>query len=243
MEGFVFNTRRPIFAGLAGARRADPRVQLRVRQPDAERRRVAAAGELFRQLGARRWATGRRRGGCASCSSRSRTSLVPGALDAYALPVVGRVAAQPGEHADGGEAARGGGLDGAGRACCGTRRASRSPSRSCCSGAERGGGQHLRRRAAPARDRRRGCSWSTQAQYNERRNDYDYDMIVNAWNMSLSPGNEQTLYWGSAGRDRAGHAQLHGRGEPGGGGDDRRRCWRRATRRSSWRRCRRSTGC
>jgi peptide/nickel transport system substrate-binding protein len=37
------------------------------------------------------------------------------------------------------------------------------------------------------------------AQYNERRNAYDYDMIVNAWNMSLSPGNEQYLYWGRAG--------------------------------------------
>jgi len=37
------------------------------------------------------------------------------------------------------------------------------------------------------------------AQYNARRADYDYDMIVNLWNMSLSPGNEQTLYWGSDG--------------------------------------------
>ena len=37
------------------------------------------------------------------------------------------------------------------------------------------------------------------AQYNERRNAYDYDMIINAWNMSLSPGNEQYLYWGRAG--------------------------------------------
>ncbi|MFO1208252.1 MAG: extracellular solute-binding protein [Amaricoccus sp.] len=37
------------------------------------------------------------------------------------------------------------------------------------------------------------------AQYNQRKNDYAFDMIVNTWNMSLSPGNEQTLYWGSAG--------------------------------------------
>ena len=37
------------------------------------------------------------------------------------------------------------------------------------------------------------------AQYNARRADYDYDMIVNMWNMSLSPGNEQTLYWGRDG--------------------------------------------
>jgi peptide/nickel transport system substrate-binding protein len=38
-----------------------------------------------------------------------------------------------------------------------------------------------------------------QAQYNQRRDAYDFDMIVNTWNMSLSPGNEQVLYWGSAG--------------------------------------------
>jgi peptide/nickel transport system substrate-binding protein len=38
-----------------------------------------------------------------------------------------------------------------------------------------------------------------QAQYNARKSDYDYDMVVNTWNMSLSPGNEQTLYWGSEG--------------------------------------------
>lgn len=37
------------------------------------------------------------------------------------------------------------------------------------------------------------------AQYAARKSDYDYDMIVNLWNMSLSPGNEQTLYWGSGG--------------------------------------------
>lgn len=38
-----------------------------------------------------------------------------------------------------------------------------------------------------------------QAQFNERRNVYDYDMIVAGWAMTLSPGNEQTLYWGSGG--------------------------------------------
>lgn len=37
------------------------------------------------------------------------------------------------------------------------------------------------------------------AQYNARRSEYDFDMIVNRWSMSLSPGNEQTLYWGSDG--------------------------------------------
>ena len=37
------------------------------------------------------------------------------------------------------------------------------------------------------------------AQFNERRSGYDFDMIIGAWAMSLSPGNEQTLYWGSDG--------------------------------------------
>jgi peptide/nickel transport system substrate-binding protein len=37
------------------------------------------------------------------------------------------------------------------------------------------------------------------AQFTERRSSYDYDMIIAAWAMSLSPGNEQTLYWGSEG--------------------------------------------
>lgn len=37
------------------------------------------------------------------------------------------------------------------------------------------------------------------AQFTARKSDYDYDMIVNLWNMSLSPGNEQSLYWGRDG--------------------------------------------
>ena len=37
------------------------------------------------------------------------------------------------------------------------------------------------------------------AQYQARRNDYDYDMIVNRWALSLSPGNEQVFYWGKDG--------------------------------------------
>lgn len=37
------------------------------------------------------------------------------------------------------------------------------------------------------------------AQYQARRNEYDYDMIVNTWAFSLSPGVEQRFYWGAAG--------------------------------------------
>jgi peptide/nickel transport system substrate-binding protein len=37
------------------------------------------------------------------------------------------------------------------------------------------------------------------AQYQARLTDYDFDVIVNRWAMSLSPGNEQRLYWGRDG--------------------------------------------
>jgi peptide/nickel transport system substrate-binding protein len=52
------------------------------------------------------------------------------------------------------------------------------------------------------------------AQYNARKSDYDYDMIVNPWNMSLSPGNEQTLYWGSAGVTEPGTRNYMGVDSP-----------------------------
>lgn len=52
------------------------------------------------------------------------------------------------------------------------------------------------------------------AQYNERRGTYDYDMIVNAWNMSLSPGNEQYLYWGSDGVTKRGTRNYAGIASP-----------------------------
>jgi peptide/nickel transport system substrate-binding protein len=37
------------------------------------------------------------------------------------------------------------------------------------------------------------------AQYQDRTKTYDFDMAYHRINLSLSPGNEQTLYWGSAG--------------------------------------------
>lgn len=52
------------------------------------------------------------------------------------------------------------------------------------------------------------------AQYTERRNAYDYDMIVNNWALSLSPGNEQWLYWGSSGRETEGTRNYMGVADP-----------------------------
>jgi peptide/nickel transport system substrate-binding protein len=41
-------------------------------------------------------------------------------------------------------------------------------------------------------------------QYDRRRITYDFDMIENRWDESLSPGNEQAFYWGSAAADAEG---------------------------------------
>lgn len=44
----------------------------------------------------------------------------------------------------------------------------------------------------------------------ERKRKFDYDMIVNAWGQSLSPGNEQRDQWGSQAADRDGSQNLTG---------------------------------
>lgn len=53
-----------------------------------------------------------------------------------------------------------------------------------------------------------------QAQFTERRNAYDYDMIVGGWAMSLSPGNELTLYFGSDGVTTPGTRNYPGVASP-----------------------------
>lgn len=52
------------------------------------------------------------------------------------------------------------------------------------------------------------------AQYQARLTDYQFDMIVNRWGVSLSPGNEQRLYWGSAGRTEPGTRNYMGVASP-----------------------------
>ncbi len=42
------------------------------------------------------------------------------------------------------------------------------------------------------------------AQYEFRRQTYDYDMIIHTWRITLSPGNEQAHYWGAAAADQDG---------------------------------------
>jgi peptide/nickel transport system substrate-binding protein len=47
-------------------------------------------------------------------------------------------------------------------------------------------------------------------QYEQRRNNFDFDMIQNRWDQSLSPGNEQAFYWGSAAADEPGTRNYMG---------------------------------
>jgi peptide/nickel transport system substrate-binding protein len=47
-------------------------------------------------------------------------------------------------------------------------------------------------------------------QYDRRRVSYDFDMIEYRWDESLSPGNEQAFYWGSAAADEEGTRNYMG---------------------------------
>ncbi|MAU60318.1 MAG: ABC transporter substrate-binding protein [Parvibaculum sp.] len=52
------------------------------------------------------------------------------------------------------------------------------------------------------------------SQYQERRNNYQYDTIFNSWFSSLSPGNEQSFYWGSEAARMPGTRNYMGVTEP-----------------------------
>jgi len=52
------------------------------------------------------------------------------------------------------------------------------------------------------------------AQYQERRSNFDFDMIVHRWRVSLSPGNEQAFYWGAAAADEVGSRNYAGIRDP-----------------------------
>jgi peptide/nickel transport system substrate-binding protein len=47
-------------------------------------------------------------------------------------------------------------------------------------------------------------------QFEARRVNYDFEMIEHRWDQSLSPGNEQTFYWGSAATDQPGTRNYMG---------------------------------
>ena len=52
------------------------------------------------------------------------------------------------------------------------------------------------------------------AQYQNRRNAYDFDMLIYRWGVSLSPGNEQAFYWGSSAADEEGTRNYPGVRDP-----------------------------
>jgi microcin C transport system substrate-binding protein len=52
------------------------------------------------------------------------------------------------------------------------------------------------------------------AQFTGRLDKFDYDMVLHQWINSLSPGNEQVNYWGSAAADRQGSRNYAGVRDP-----------------------------
>lgn len=52
------------------------------------------------------------------------------------------------------------------------------------------------------------------AQYIERQATYDYDMLIYFWGQSLSPGNEQSFYWGAGSADQHGTRNYMGVRDP-----------------------------
>ena len=51
-------------------------------------------------------------------------------------------------------------------------------------------------------------------QFDQRRLAFDFDMIPSRWDQSLSPGNEQSFYWGSEAADRQGTRNYMGARNP-----------------------------
>lgn len=51
-------------------------------------------------------------------------------------------------------------------------------------------------------------------QFDQRRLAFDFDMIQNRWDQSLSPGNEQSFYWGSEAADHQGTRNYMGAKDP-----------------------------
>lgn len=52
------------------------------------------------------------------------------------------------------------------------------------------------------------------AQYRKRTDDFDFDMVIQSFGQSLSPGNEQRDFWGSSAADRPGGRNIIGIKDP-----------------------------
>ncbi|MGD9846213.1 MAG: ABC transporter substrate-binding protein, partial [Variibacter sp.] len=66
-------------------------------------------------------------------------------------------------------------------------------------------GRDLKRAGIDARPR-----MVDAVQYDRRRQTFDFDMIQYHWVQSLSPGNEQSFYWGAAAADQNGSRNYMG---------------------------------
>jgi peptide/nickel transport system substrate-binding protein len=78
---------------------------------------------------------------------------------------------------------------------------------------------HERLALAYLRDLRRAGIAATvrlvdATQFERRRDSFDFDMLPNQWVNSLSPGNEQSIYWGTAAADQPGSRNYMGAREP-----------------------------
>src|SRR5207248_6507715 len=51
-------------------------------------------------------------------------------------------------------------------------------------------------------------------QFDQRKLGFDFDMIQNRWDQSLSPGNEQSFYWGSEAAELQGTRNYMGARDP-----------------------------
>ncbi|WP_291690715.1 extracellular solute-binding protein [Bradyrhizobium sp.] len=69
--------------------------------------------------------------------------------------------------------------------------------------------QHLKRAGIEANIRN-----VDSVQFDQRRLVYDFDMLQNRWDQSLSPGNEQYFYWGTAAADTSGTRNYMGAKAP-----------------------------
>ena len=212
MEGFVFNTRRPIFAdwrvrdALVHAFNYEFVNQALNAGAFPRRASYFANSELGMGSGP---ATGR----VAELLAPYEGELVPDALDAYALPVSDasprnrknmRVAAERLKEA--GWTVRDGVLKNAeGQPFTFTILLQQGQNEAVTNVFV----DALRQLGIEAK-----VQLADAAQFTARKSDYDYDMIVNLWNMSLSPGNEQSLYWGRAGVTTPGTRNYMGLDSP-----------------------------